>query len=127
MQRHFMEDVIDENIRNHKYALLKIDLDPKEKEDNKQVYGAIWFDREAANKDILREECHNPLDEKMIVVIDDGIPDGSGFRFLFSVIGSNGMEHLPYEDSEFLIGSLYRVVGSMVTVPETGTGKIEFK
>lgn len=122
-----MNDVVNENNLNHKYIMLKIDLDPKEKEENKQVYGAIWFDREAAKNDILREECFNPLDEKMIVVIDNGIPDGSGFRFLFSVIGSQLLEHIPYEDSEFKIGSLYRIVGSMASVPETGTGKIEYK
>ncbi len=124
--RHFLKEVVDENILNQKYMVLKIDLDPKEKKENKQVYGAIWFDREAAKSEILREECHNPLDEKMIVVIEAGIPDGPGFRFLFSVIGSQGLELLPYE-SEFLIGSLYRVVGSMESIPETGTGKIEFK
>lgn len=113
----FLNNVIEENRINLRYQVTGIDLNPKEKETNPNVYGAIWFDRECSKKDLLREPG---IDGEIIYIINDATPDGANFRYLFSLVGFSGEEWVP----DIKIGALYQLVGSLVSEPREGRGTI---
>ena len=114
-----LNNLIREQVMNHKYEVVGIDFFPKEKETNEKVYGAIWFDREAVKNDILREPG---IDGEMIVLIDDGNPGDGSFRYLFSLIGASGVKWEP----NIKVGALYQLVGNMIGGGREGKGTIEF-
>ena len=118
----YLNKVMQENWEEHRYRVMGLDLNPKEKKDNPKVYGAIWFDRECYKYEILREVTDNPLDAEMIIIVNDGIGDGSSFRYLFSVIGSKIM---PFEP-ELKVGSIFRLAGKIIGDAESGKGKMTF-
>lgn len=117
-----LNKVLKKNWEDHRYLVTRIDLDPKEKADNPKVFGAIWFDRETCKDEILREVTENPADAEMILILEDGIGDGSSFRFLFAAMGSNLIPFTP----EFKVGSIWRLAGKLMGDAETGKGKITF-
>lgn len=114
-----LDKILQENQANHRYQVLKVDFNPNEKANDPRVYGAIWFDREAAPKDVLKE---SGIDGEMILILDKAYDDNAGFRFTFSLIGAAGVEWVPSIE----VGSLYQIAGSFIGGVSQGKGKIEF-
>jgi len=115
--RRAMED----NRLNHRYEVLGIKLSPRE--DDGRVYGAIWFDRECGKNDILwKPKVEGESDGQTILILDDGDPQGPGFRFLFGVTEPGEAKWV--EDLQ--IGDMFQLIGSVIGKASEGRGGIEF-
>lgn len=120
MSKDMLNKIFEENAMNQRYLVTGIDFNPKEKEVDNGIFGAIWFDRECVKHDILREPG---IDGEMILIRYDPIPDGGNFKCLFSIFGASDVEWQP----NINVGAIYQLVGSMIAKDSTkGMGTIQF-
>lgn len=113
-----LDKIYDQNIRDQRYLCTGIDLNPKEKETNEKVYGAIWLDREAGINDILMEERPPGEDGKIILLLSEALPYGGSYRFLFGNVTADQNLYLE-------VGAIMRIIGSTFAVASEGSGRVE--